>query len=215
MPYHEKGDVARATRAVRTACDDVQAFRANRHLQIPSLLSHLVEALNQLSAELNVLTDSAEALSIFGAYNFKEENNHVLSDAIVHDMEATATYFRTMTSEGLAELPATLSEQEYRKVKEMVDQYVKIVSTISGEPKECVRIKLNRCSCFWLIRPRSSSSSRTAQGRELQEGIDVIRRRQAEQQESELAEMRTSELLSVPLNVALALTPSKKRSMTG
>jgi hypothetical protein len=144
MPHHEKGDVARATRAVQTACDNIQAFSANHHLQIPSSLSDIVEALDQLSAELNVLTDSAEALSIFGTYTLKEERNYVLSDAIVHDMEATATYFRTLTPEGLAELPATLSEQECRKVKDMVDRYVKIVSTMSGEPKECVRIESNR-----------------------------------------------------------------------
>jgi hypothetical protein len=210
MPYHEKGDVLKATRAIRAACDDIQAFRAGRHLQFPSLLSDIVSALDQLSAELNVLTNTNEALSIFRAYTLKEESNYALSNAIVHVMEATATYFRTMTPEGPAELPAILSEQECRKVKEMVYRYVTTVSTILGSLKECVRIGSARGPCSMLIHPRSSLSSLTAQSRELQEGVDVIRRRQAEQQESELADMRTSRSSSVLFSIALTLTSSHR-----
>jgi hypothetical protein len=212
MPHHEKGDVARATRAVQTACDDLQAFQASCHLQIPSSLSDIVTVLDQLCVKLNVLTDSTEALSIFRACTLKEESNHVetlLSDAIVHDMEATATYFRTMTPEGPAELPATLNEQECRKVKDMVDRYVTIVSSMLSDLKECVRIQSSRCLCFLLIHPRSNLSSLTAQSRELQEGIDVIKRQLAEQRESELADVRTSEFSSAPI-VKLALTRSHR-----
>jgi hypothetical protein len=197
VPHHEEEDIAKTTRAVRTARDGLQSFRAIRHLKIPSSLSDIVIALDQLCAKLNVITDSNEALSIFCAYTLREESDSAetpLSDAIIHDMKVAARYFRTMTPEGLAELPVTLSEQECQKVKEMVHRYESIVSTMSGEPKECVRIESNRCPCFLLIRPRSSLSSlTTAQGRELQEGVDVIKQRLSEQQESELADLRTSE----------------------
>jgi hypothetical protein len=196
MAHHEEADIAKATRAVCTACDGLQALRASRHLQIPSSLPDIITALDQLCAKLSVLTDSTEALSIFRACTLREESDSVetpLSDAIIHDMEAAATYFRTMTSGGPTELPVTLSEQECRKVKDMVDRYVTIVSTMLGNPKECVRIESTRCPCFSLIHHRSSSSSLTAQGRELQEGVDVIKQRLAEQQGSELADMRASE----------------------
>jgi hypothetical protein len=116
-------------------------------LQIPSSLPDIVVALDQLCAKLSVLTDSTEALSIFRACTVREESDSVetsLSDAIIHDMKATAAYFRTETSEGPAETPAILSEQECQKVKDMVDRYVTIVSTMLGNPKECVRIESNR-----------------------------------------------------------------------
>jgi hypothetical protein len=147
MAHHEESDIAKATRAVRAACDDTQEFRASRHLQIPSSLHDIVIALDQLFTKLDVLSNSTEALSIFRACTLREESGSVetsLSDAIIHDMEAATTYFRTVTPEGPAELLVTLSEQECRKVKDMVDRYVTIVSTMLGNPKECVRIESNR-----------------------------------------------------------------------
>jgi hypothetical protein len=147
MAHHGEEDIAKATRAVRTACDGLQSFRAIRHLQIPSLLPDIVIALDQLCVNLSVLTDSSEALSIFRACTLREESDSVetpLSDAIIHDMEAAATYFRTMTPEGPAELPFTLSEQECRRFEETVHRYVTIVTTILGKPKKCVQIESNR-----------------------------------------------------------------------
>jgi hypothetical protein len=146
MHHHEEGDVVKATRAVRTARDGLQSFRATRHLT-PSSLPDIVVALDQLCAKLNFLADSTEALSIFRACTVREESDSVetsLFNAIIHDMKATAAYFTTETSKGPAETPATLSEQECRKVKDMVDRYVTIVSTMLGNPKECVRIESNR-----------------------------------------------------------------------
>jgi hypothetical protein len=142
MAHHEEGDIAKATRAVRTAREDLQAFRTSRHLQIPSSLPDIIITLDQLCAKLDVLSDSTEALSIFRACTLGHERNSVetaLSDAIIHDMEAAATYFRTMTPEGPAELPVTLSQQECQKVKEMVHRYESIVSTMLSKHKECVQ----------------------------------------------------------------------------
>jgi hypothetical protein len=196
MVHDEEEDIAKATRAVRTACDDIQAFGASRHLQLPSSLPDIVVALDQLCAKLNVLSDSTEALSVFRACTLREESDSIetpLSDAIIHDMNAARTYFRTMTPEGLAELPVTLSEQECQKVKEMVHRYESIVSTMLSKHKECVRDKSTRCVCLSLIRTRSRLTSLTADGREIREGVDVIKQRQSEQQESKLAGLRTSE----------------------
>jgi hypothetical protein len=196
MAHHEEEDIAKTTRAVRIACEGLQSFRASRHLQIPSSLPAIVIALDQLCAKLNVLTDSTEALSIFRACTLREESDSVetaLSDAIIHDMEAAATYFRTMMPKGPAELPVTLSQHECQKVKDMVHRYESIVSTMLSKHKECVQDKSTRCVCLSLIRTRSRLSSLTADGREIREGVDVIKQRQSEQQESKLAGLRTSE----------------------
>jgi hypothetical protein len=213
MAHHEEADIAKATRAVRTACDGLQSFRASRHLQIPSSLPDIIIALDQLCAKLNILADSTEALSIFRACTLREESDSVetsLSDAIIHDMKATAVYFRTETSEGSAETPVTLSEQECRKVKVMVYQYESIVSTMLSKHKECVQDESTQCVCLLSIRTRLRLSSLTADGREIREGVNVIKQRLSQQQESELADLRTSESLSTPVNVALALTPSQR-----
>jgi hypothetical protein len=90
---------------------------------------------------LELLTDSAEALSIFRVYIVKKANNSVgasLSDAIADDMEATATYFRTMKPMDPSEIPGGLDKQKCRNIKEMVDQYETIVSMVLGKHKECV-----------------------------------------------------------------------------
>jgi hypothetical protein len=213
MLRHEKGDIARATRAIRTAYDDLQASRASRHLQFQSSLPHIAKALNNLCAKLNVITDSIEALSIFCGCTLEQESNFVetpLSDAIVQDMEATATYFRAMKSVGITMIPAALRNQEYRNIKNMVDRYETAVSTILSKHIECVRDESTRCMWLLLIHTMSRLSSLTAQSRELQEGVDMIKRRQEEQQESALADMRTSESLSGPVNVELALTLSQR-----
>jgi hypothetical protein len=165
-------------------------------MQLPSSLPDIIIALDQLCANLSVLTDSTEALSIFRACILREESDSVetsLSDAIIHDMEAAATYFRTMTPEGPTELPATLSEQDCQKVKEMVDRYESIVPTMSSKHKEYVQDESTRCMCLLLIRTRLCLSSLTADGREIREGVDVIKQRLLEQQASELADLRTSE----------------------
>jgi hypothetical protein len=195
MAHNQEEDIAKVTRAVRAACDGLQAFRASRHLQIRSSLPDIIIALDQLFAKLNVLTDSTEALSIVHGCTLRQQSDSTetpLSDAIIHDMEAAATYFRTMTLEGPAELPATLSEQECLKVKEMVLRYESFVSTMMSKHKECVQDEFTRCACLLLIRNRLRLSSLTADGLEIREGVDVIKQRLAEQQKSELADLRTS-----------------------
>jgi hypothetical protein len=196
MAHREEADIAKATRAVRTACDGLQALRASRHLQVPSSLPDVVIALDQLCAKLDVLSDSTEAHSIFLACTLRQESDSVetpLSGAIIHDIQVAATYFKTMTPEGPAELPITLSKHECQKVKEMVHRYESIVATMLSKHKECVQDKLIRRVDLLLIRTRSRLSSLTADGREIREGVDVIKQRLSEQQESELADLRTSE----------------------
>jgi hypothetical protein len=142
---HKEQDVARTMRAVRTACEDLQALRASRHSSIPSSLSDAEKALDKLCGKLSVLNDSPEALSIFREYIVKEASNSVgtsLSDAIVYDMEAMATYFRAMKPVGLT---SDLDEQKCRSIKAIVDRYKTIVSTVLSKYKECVHDKSNQC----------------------------------------------------------------------
>jgi hypothetical protein len=65
-----------------------------------------------------------------------------------------------------------------------------------------------------LIYTRSRLSSLTAEGYEIREEVNVIKRRLAEQQESELADMRTSKSTSAYVNVEFSADPLAKRSMT-
>jgi hypothetical protein len=139
ISYHEEDDVPRAMRAVQTAYDALQALRASHHSNIPSSLSDAEKAMDKLSGKLSVLNDSPEALSIFCEYTVKEASNSVgtsLSDAIVHDMEAMATYFRAMKPVGPTD---DWDEQKYRSIKAIIDRYKMIVSTVLSKYKECVQ----------------------------------------------------------------------------
>jgi hypothetical protein len=148
MSEHEEEDVTRVMSAVRTAYDDLQALRASGHLNIPSSLSNLNKTLDELCGKLYVLADSTDALSIFRAYTLKEASHSVeisLSDAIVHDMEATATYFRAMKLVDLAGILADLDEQKCQNIKASIERYLTIVSTVLSKHKECVQEKSTRC----------------------------------------------------------------------
>jgi hypothetical protein len=145
MSYREEDDFARAMRAVQTAYDDLQALRASRHSNIPSLLSDAEKAMDKLCSKLSVLNDSPEALSVFREYTVKEASDSIgtsLSDAIVHDMEAMGTYFRAMKPVGLAN---DLDEQKCRSIKATVDRYKTIVSAVLSKYKECVQEKSTDC----------------------------------------------------------------------
>jgi hypothetical protein len=149
MSEHEEEDVAKVIRAVRTAYHDLQALRASRHSNIPSSLTNVDKTMDKLCGKLYVLADSTDTLSIFRAYSLKEANNSVgtsLSDAIVHDMEATATYFRTMNLADLARIPGELDEQKCQNIKAIVERYLTIVSTVLSKHKECVQGKTTRCT---------------------------------------------------------------------
>jgi hypothetical protein len=141
MSNHEEEDVARAVKAVRAAYDALQALRASRHSKIPSSLYNAGATLNRVFCNLELLSESTEALSIFRAYTVKEASNSVgtsLADAIVHDMEETATCFETMKPVGPSKIPDDLDKQKCRNIKEMVDQYETIISMVLGKHKECV-----------------------------------------------------------------------------
>jgi hypothetical protein len=138
---HEEEDVERAVKAVRAAYNALQTLRASRDSKIPSSLSNASAALNRVLGNLELLTDSTEALSIFRVYIVKEAHNSVgtsISDAIVDDMEETATYFRTMTPVGPSKAPGGLDKQRCQNIKMMADQYKTIVSMVLGKHKECV-----------------------------------------------------------------------------
>jgi hypothetical protein len=145
MSDHEEEDVARAVRAVQTAYEDLQALRASRHSNIPSSLSDAEKALDKLCSKLSVLGGSPDVLSIFHEYTVKEVSNSVgtsLSDAIVHDMEAMATYFRAMKPVGLT---GDLDKGKCRSIKAIVDRYKTIVSTLLSKYKECVQDESTQC----------------------------------------------------------------------
>jgi hypothetical protein len=169
MSYHEEDEVARVMRAVRTAYDALQALRESRHSNIPPSLSDAEKAMDKLSGRLSVLNNSPEALSIFREYTVKEASNSVgtsLSDAIVHDMEAMATYFKAMKPEGFT---GDLDEHRCRSIRTIVD------------------------SCIMLTHGRLRSNMLSARGHEIQDTVEGMIRRQAGQQDAEFADLRASE----------------------
>jgi hypothetical protein len=196
MSEHEEEEVARVMRTVRSAYDNLQALRASHPSNIPSSLSNVDKTLEKLYGKLNLLTGSTEALSIFCGYTVNVTGNSVeilLSRAIVNDMEATAKYLRNMTGVGLASLSGGSHEQNCQRIQQTVDRYETIVSTVLSKCTECVHDEST--SCVYLANPSSRSRLNllTAQGRETQETVEGINRRQAEQQEAELADLRASE----------------------
>jgi hypothetical protein len=199
MSEHEEEDVTRVMKAVRAAYDDLQVLRASGHSNIPLSLSNVDTTLEKFYGRLNLLTGSTEALSIFRGYTVNVTSNSVetlLSRAIVNDMEATANYLRNMARVGLASLSGGSHEQNCQRIQQTVDRYETIVSTVLSKCTECVHDEST--SCVYLVDPSSRSrlSLLTAQGRETQETVEGISRRQAEQQEAELAELRASESFS-------------------
>jgi hypothetical protein len=141
MSDQEEADVARADKAVRKAYDELQELRASCDSKIPSSLSNAGVALDQLLSNLNLLTESAEAASIFREFALKEASSSdgtTLSDAIVHDMEAITTHFSLMKPMGTSEKPNDLNKQECRDIEEMVDRYNKIISSVLTKHHVCV-----------------------------------------------------------------------------
>jgi hypothetical protein len=202
MSEHEEEVVARVMRTVRSAYDNLQALRASHSSNIPSSLSNVDKTLDKIYGKINLLMGSTEALSIFCGCTVNVRSNSVeilLSRAIVDDMEATANYLRNMTGVGLASLSGGSHEQNCQRIQQMVDRYETIVSTVLNKCTECVHDEPT--SCVYLVDPSSRSRLNllTAQGRETQETVEGISRRQAEQQEAELAELRASELFSTPV----------------
>jgi hypothetical protein len=196
MSEHEEEDVARVMKAVRAAYDDLQVLRASGHSNIPLSLSNVDTTLEKFHGRLSLLTGSTETLSIFRGYTVNVTSNSVeilLSRAIVDDMEAAANYLTNMTGVGLAGLSGGSHEQDCQRIQQMVDRYETIVSTVLSKCTECVHDAST--SCVYLFDPSSRSRLNllTAQGRETQETVEGISRRQAEQQEAELADLRASE----------------------
>jgi hypothetical protein len=213
MSKHEEEDVTRVMRAVGAAYHDLQALRASGHPNIPSSLFNLHTSLDKLGGRLNVLHDSPKALSIFRGYTMNMTGNSdeiLLSGAIVNDMKATAKYLGDMTRVGLFNLPVDVHEQNCRKIQEMVHQYETIVSTVLSKHKECVHDEWTQCVYLNDRSSRSRLNSLTAQGRETHEMVEGISRRQAEQQEAELADLRASESFSTLVCGDSALTRVKR-----
>jgi hypothetical protein len=141
MSDDEEADVLRAKNTVRTAYDNLQALKKSRGSTIPSSLSKAGVALDQLSRNLDLLTASSEALSIFRGYVLRGtsvSSGTSLSDAIVDDMQAIATYFRFMKPISPSEMLGNLNEQQCRDIEDMVDRYERIVHSVLSQHNMCV-----------------------------------------------------------------------------
>jgi hypothetical protein len=140
MSENREGQVMKVTKAVRGAYDDLRALRAS-HPNIPLSLLVANNALDKLSSDLNLLATSEEALAIFCAFSVKDTSNStgtMLSDALVHDMEAIATHLKSMMPSASAGTRGELEEQECLDIANMVDRYDRAVCSVLMRHSMCV-----------------------------------------------------------------------------
>jgi hypothetical protein len=199
MSSNEDAQVTRATKAVRTAYDDLQALQTSHNSMIPLSLLVASTALDKLSCNLNLVAGSAEALAIFCSFSLKQTSvspETLLSDALVHDMEAIARHFRLMTPATPLEMSSALDEEECGDIAGMVDRYDRTVFSVLVQRTACVRdnrLYTDLTNGVLTVRYSSHSESLTAQSCDMMEGIDQIRRRLSDQEALEAAKIRTSE----------------------
>jgi hypothetical protein len=101
-------------------------------------------ALDKLSSDLSLLASSEKALAVFCAFSVKLTSNSagiLLSDALVHDMEAIATHLRSMMPSVSTGTPGELKEQECQDIADMVDRYDRTVYSVLTRHNMCVRVK--------------------------------------------------------------------------
>jgi hypothetical protein len=199
MSNNGHADVSRAMTAVRKAYNDLQALRTRHNSMIPLALLVASTALDKLSCNLNLVASSTEALAMFRSFSLMETGVSpatLITDALVHDMEAIARHFRLMTPASLVEASGDLDEQECRDIAGMVDRYDRTVFSALVQHTACVpdhRLYDILADDVLMIYCRSPSEPLEAQSHDVMDGIDEIRHRLSEQEASKAAKIRTSE----------------------
>jgi hypothetical protein len=141
MSESVEDDVGRALNAVRTAHDHLKELRSSRHSAIPSSLAKADAALDKLSCNLNLLTGSPKALSVFQSSTLIEASTSTttsLSQALVDDMRVIGTHLTSMKSLG-SEKILDLNDQECENMAELADRYDRTIFSVLTEHNVCVK----------------------------------------------------------------------------
>jgi hypothetical protein len=133
-------DVGRALNAVRTTNNHLKELRSSRHSAIPSSLVKADAALDKLCRDLNLLTESPEALSVFQRSTLIEASTSTttsFSQALIDDMGVIATRFASMRSLDSDEI-LDLNDQAYENIAELADHYDETIFSVLTEHNMCV-----------------------------------------------------------------------------
>jgi hypothetical protein len=151
-------------------------------------------ALDKLMYHLDLLATSTAALSSNYVRTLFETRITVdvkLSDAITRDMDAVASCLRLMTPSKSSGLVMVMEEHQCRDVADMVDRYDRTISSTLIHYNVCVQSS-TATSIYHSPLYRSSLDVLVDGTHSLLGGMDDIRDRLREQQESAVAELRES-----------------------
>jgi hypothetical protein len=187
--------VAKVREAVRGAHDNFRSlYTAVDRRSIPVSLLLAGTTLDKLTQNLDLLSTSTFALSsnyVKLVFELRMTADAKLSDAITDDMDALASRLRLMTPLDSSEQVMAMKEDQCRDIAEMADRYDRTISSILIHHNMCVQ-SLTVTSFHYSLRHRSSLDVLMDGTRSILEGMEDIRNRLQEQQESAVAELRNS-----------------------
>jgi hypothetical protein len=183
--------------AVRGARNDFRSLYASVDKDkgaIPVSLLVAESALDKLTYNLDLLATSAAALSsnyVRALFDTRMTAGVKLSDAITHDMGAVASCLRLMMPSKSSEPVMAMEEHQCRGIADMVDRYDRTISSTLIHYNVCVQSSTST-SIYHSPFSRSSLDVLVEGTHSLLGGMDEIRDRLREQQESVVAELRES-----------------------
>jgi hypothetical protein len=181
--------------AVRGAHNDFRALyvTVDRN-SIPVSLEVAGTAFEKLTQNLDLLARSTSALAsdhVRELFDTRMTADVKFSDAITHDMDAVASCLRLMMPSDSTKPVMAMKEHQCRDVAEMVDRYDRTISSTLIHHSLYVQSP-TVTSVHYSLCHRSSLEVLVDGTRSILGGIQVIRYRLREQQDSAVAELRDS-----------------------
>jgi hypothetical protein len=161
---------------------------------IPVSLLVAGSGLGKLTYSLDLLATSTAALSstyVRDLFEIRMTAGVKLSDAITHDMGAVASCLRLMMPSNSEKQVMVMEEHQCRDVADMVDRYDRTISSTLIHYNVCVQSP-TATSIIHSPLYRSSLDVLVDGTHSLLGGMDGVRDRLREQQESAVAELRES-----------------------
>jgi hypothetical protein len=187
--------VAKIREAVRGAHANFRSlYEAADRDSIPVSLLLAGSTLDKLTYNLDLLATSSAALSsnyVRALFDTRMAADVKLSDAITRDMDVVASCLRLMMPSNSSEPVMIMEEHQCRNVADMVDRYDRTISSTLIQYNVYVQTS-TATSLYHSPLYRSSLDVLVEGTHSLLGGMDDIRNRLREQQESVVAELRES-----------------------
>jgi hypothetical protein len=187
--------LAKVIEAVRGAHNNFRSlYAAVDKGSIPVSLEVAGSALDKLMQNLDLLAGSTSALTsdyVRELFDTPMAADVKFSDAITHDMDAVASCLRLMMPSRSSEPVMAIEEHQCRDVTEMVERYDRTISSALIHHDVCVWLSM-ATSIYYSLFYRSSLDVLVDIIHSMLGGMDDIRDRFREQQESSIDELRDS-----------------------